>query len=69
MKIQFIEEVISSYTPDASFSEELTLLMLILMLSLFHNLHAGFSLEEFRFRSCCYFCIFFYTPGGRFCEE
>ena len=36
-----------SYTPDASFSEKLTLLMPVLMWSLCYRLHASFSLDQF----------------------
>ena len=39
-----------SYTPDASFSEKLTLLMPVLMCSLCYSLHASFSLQEFLLR-------------------
>ena len=39
-----------SYTPDASFSEKLTLLMPVLMRSLCYSLPASFSLDEFLLR-------------------
>ena len=41
-----------SYTPDASFSEKLTLPMpVFLMWSLCYSLHASFILEEFLLQS------------------
>ena len=39
-----------SYTLDARFSEEMTLLVPVLMWSLFYSLDASFSLEEFLLR-------------------
>ena len=61
-----------SYTPDASFSEKLTLLMPVLMWSLCYSLHASFSLEEFFFKTppACFAMSFIYIPDDdRFSEE
>ena len=59
-----------SYTPDARFSEKLTLLMPVLMWSLCYSLHASFILEEFPLKTPSEKKSLIYIPDDdRFSEE
>ena len=59
------------YTPDASFSEKLTLLMPVLMWSLCYSLHASLAWRIFfKTPPACFAMSFIYIPDDdRFTEE